>query len=296
MATFDSFITPDEAAFDFGSFAVRRQVVIYSEKILGYAGSLDGGALRRELEFKLRLRPQADLCVIDWEHATRIMSPKAIAAVAGELRRAIQDGGFRGKVLCTGLLSEADKSRWWAFQEQLSSDTHSAMRARIEPFLPAIRAHDGIAYQLYVPYADTSGEGLARLRTWLHGSHDLATAAIGPDRLVLPLLCPRYPITTPPPARLRQLDTAVLKTIARWIASRGIDRVGLWDFAGEGYESPGLSIAGTVGMVAAAVREMAQHVKAANATLAPDFEAQPPKVVELKPTGVKAVITKSSGA
>ncbi len=295
MAIFDSFITPDQTAFDFGSAPVRRQIVIYSEKILGYAGSLDGGALRRELGFKLDLSPRADLCVVDWESATRKMSPKAIAAVAGELRRAILDGGFRGKVLCTGLLSEGEKSRWWAFQEQLSADTYTAMRKRIEPFLPAVRAHDGIAYQLYVPYADTSGEGLARLRTWLHGSHDLATDAIGPNRLVLPLLCPRYPVTTPAPARLRQLDTAVLKTIGRWVASRAIERVGLWDFAGEGYESPGLSVAGTVGMVGAAVREMAQHVSAAVASLAPDTETSSPKVVEVKPSSVKAAETKSSG-
>lgn len=288
MTTFESFITPDEATFDFGAAPVRRQVILFSEKIVRQGGYLDGGALRVELDRKLRFAPNADLCVIDWESVSKKISPRALAGVAAEVRRAVLDSGFRGRVLCTGLLSEGQSSRWWSFQEMLAADTYRAMRARVEPFLSAIRSHDGIAYQLYVPYADTSAEGLARVRTWLHGSADLAAAAIGPDRIVLPLVSPRYPITASQPARLRQLDTVVLKCIARWIASRGIERVGLWDFAGEGYEYPGLTALGTVGMVAAAVRELSTHLTAANATLAPDTETAAVRTVEVKPSGVAA--------
>ncbi len=296
MISFDSFITPDEAVFDFGGAPVRKQVMLFAEKFILNAGYLDGGALRRELDFKIGRSPAADLCVVDWESVSRRISPRAVAAVAAETRRAILDHGFRGRILCTGLLSEGMTSRWWAFQEQLSADTYAAMRKRVEPFVPAIRAHDGIAYQLYVPYADTSGEGQARLRAWLHGSADLAAVAIGSERISIPLLSPRYPATALPPATLRPIDTAVIKTIARWIIGRGLERVGLWDFAGVGYEAPGLTDVGTVGMVAATVRQIAQQVEAASATLAPDVDVPSTKSVVVTPSNVKASTTKVGGA
>jgi len=291
----DSFITPDDTAFDFGTIPVRRQVILYAEKFVGPRGYLLGSELATTLAYKRRLNAGADLIAIDWEGVAKQISPKALALLAHEVRQAIRDGGFTGRVLCTGLLSEGQKSRWWAFQDQLAADRFTELEKRVEPFVPAIREHDGIAYQLYVPYADVSNEGLSRLRCWLHGSADLATRAIGVGKLALPMVAPRF-MSAAPPQSLRLLDPPIQKAIARFVISRGFERVGLWDWAGPGYEVPGLTIAGTIGMIGAAVRQLNTEMVAAAKALSPDPEGKPIKMVEAKPSGVKVAAENTSGA